>query len=182
MLDIATSAGPATSPSAADQIAATLGRAFVEAIVAGDFDRLEALFAPDLRFRAIIPSGYREASTATGARAIVQDWFGGHRSPGAAQLDRRDGGRPTCAGIPARADGGGRTARRRAACRGGRRRHVDPRRRARLLRLSAIRNGSRWRGRDPRRGHLVRGRPRRRGAGDLRQPPSSTRRVCPARP
>ena len=76
MLDIETSVGPATSPSAADHIAAKLGHAFVEAIVTGDFDRLETLFAPDLRFRAIIPSGYREASTATGARGIVQDWFG----------------------------------------------------------------------------------------------------------
>ena len=76
MLDIAASNDPVPPPSAVDHIATRLGHAFVEAIVAGDFDRLETLFAPDLRFRAIIPDVYVEASTATGAREIVQDWFG----------------------------------------------------------------------------------------------------------
>lgn len=67
---------PAPSPSVIDAVATGLGRSFVDAIVAGDFDRLETLFAPHLRFRAIIPAEYQEASTAAGARALVEDWFG----------------------------------------------------------------------------------------------------------
>lgn len=70
-------AGPVPRPSAVDRITTGLGRAFVDAIVAGDFDRLETLLAPDVRFRAIIPDEYQEASTAAGARALVEDWFGG---------------------------------------------------------------------------------------------------------
>ena len=42
----------------------------------GDFERLENLFAPDVRFRALIPAEYRDASTAAGARALLEDWFG----------------------------------------------------------------------------------------------------------
>ncbi len=69
--------GPVPRPSAVDRITTGLGRAFVEAIVAGDFDRLETLLAPDVRFRALIPDECQEASTATGARALVEDWFSG---------------------------------------------------------------------------------------------------------
>jgi TusA-related sulfurtransferase len=70
-------AGPVPRPSAVDRITTDLGRAFVDAIVAGDFDRLETPLAPDVRFRAIIPDEYQQASTAAGARALVEDWFGG---------------------------------------------------------------------------------------------------------
>lgn len=77
MVDIAPSKDPVPSPSAVDHIAMRLGHAFVEAIVAGDFDRLETLFASDLRFRALIPDEYMEASTASRARALVEDWFSG---------------------------------------------------------------------------------------------------------
>jgi TusA-related sulfurtransferase len=76
MLDIAPPTGQVLPPSAVDRIAMRLGHAFVEAIVAGDFDRLETLFAPDVRFRAIIPHEYQDASTASGAREIVEGWFG----------------------------------------------------------------------------------------------------------
>jgi TusA-related sulfurtransferase len=76
MLDIPAPRDPLPPPSAVDHIATGLGHAFVEAVVAGDFDRLETLFAPDVRFRAIIPGEYVESSTATGAREVVQDWFG----------------------------------------------------------------------------------------------------------
>jgi TusA-related sulfurtransferase len=76
MLDIAPPKDPVPPPSAVAHIATRLGHAFVEAIVHGDFDRLETLFAPELRFRAIIPDEYVKASTAPGAREIVQDWFG----------------------------------------------------------------------------------------------------------
>ena len=77
MLDLAPRSGPVGPPSTVDQVATRLGRAFVDAIVAGDFDRLETLLAPDVRFRAIIPDEYEEAATAAGARAVVEDWFGG---------------------------------------------------------------------------------------------------------
>ena len=71
MLDLA----PPTDlvpPSAVDRVAPPIGRAFVDAIVIGDFDRLETLFAPDVRFRAIIPGEYLEVSTAADARALVR--------------------------------------------------------------------------------------------------------------
>jgi TusA-related sulfurtransferase len=77
MLDLAPPTSLAGPPPAVDHDASGLGRAFVDAIVAGDFDRLEALFTPDVRFRAIIPDEYQEASTAAGARALIEDWFGG---------------------------------------------------------------------------------------------------------
>jgi TusA-related sulfurtransferase/ketosteroid isomerase-like protein len=75
MLDLAAN-DPVPLPSALDRIATRLGLAFVQAIVAGDFDQLETLFAPDMRFRAITPDDYVEASTATGAGEVVRDWFG----------------------------------------------------------------------------------------------------------
>ena len=77
MLDLAFSPETAAATSAVDDVGTGLGWSFVDAIVGGDFDRLETLFAPDVRFRAIIPNGFREASTATGARALVEDWFSG---------------------------------------------------------------------------------------------------------
>jgi TusA-related sulfurtransferase len=77
MLDLAPPTGLVPPRSAVDDVAAALGRVFVDAIVGGDFDRLETLLAPDVRFRAIIPDEYQEASTATGARAFVEDWFSG---------------------------------------------------------------------------------------------------------
>jgi TusA-related sulfurtransferase len=77
MLDLAPPTSLASPPSAVDHVATGLGRAFVDAIVAGDFDRLQTLFAPDVRFRAIIPDEYQEAATAAGARALVEDWFSG---------------------------------------------------------------------------------------------------------
>ncbi len=76
MLDFALPAGIAP-PSTDDDPAMRLGRSFVDTIVVGDFDRLETLFAPDVRFRAIVPRDYQQASTAAGARALVEDWFSG---------------------------------------------------------------------------------------------------------
>ena len=77
MLDLTPHPGVVPRPSTVDQGATGLGRAFVDAIVAGDFDRLENVLAPDVRFRAITPSAYRESMTAAGARALVEAWFGG---------------------------------------------------------------------------------------------------------
>ena len=77
MLDLRPSAGTAGPPSDTDSDAARLGRAFIDALVTCDFDRLESLLAPDVRFRALTPRSFREASTAAGARAIVEGWFSG---------------------------------------------------------------------------------------------------------
>ncbi len=76
MLDLAPPADLVQPPPGVDRTADELGRAFIDAIVAGDFDRLETMLAPDVRFRAIIPDEYQEASTAPDARALVEDWFG----------------------------------------------------------------------------------------------------------
>ncbi len=67
------SGGPSTGGEP-DEI--RVGHAFVDAVVGGDFDRIEALLAPDVRFRALVPRETREASAAAGARAIIEDWFG----------------------------------------------------------------------------------------------------------
>jgi hypothetical protein len=44
----------------------------LEALAAKDFDRLGTLFAPDVRFRALV----REDATAADAAARVRGWFG----------------------------------------------------------------------------------------------------------
>jgi TusA-related sulfurtransferase/ketosteroid isomerase-like protein len=75
MIGLAPPPASGTPPAAVDNLASELGRAFVDAIVDGDFDRLEALMTPDVRFRALTPREHHEAATATGARAIVEDWF-----------------------------------------------------------------------------------------------------------
>ncbi len=90
MLDLAPATGPVPPPSAVDHVATGLGRAFVDAIVAADFDRFQTLLAPDVRFRAIIPDEYQEASTAADARELVEDWFGetDHRELLGSTVDR----------------------------------------------------------------------------------------------
>ena len=74
----------ATGPGPAGQLAGigtnpaaiALGEAFVQAVTGHDFDGLEALLSPDVRFRALTPGAFREASTAAGARGWIEDWFG----------------------------------------------------------------------------------------------------------
>jgi TusA-related sulfurtransferase len=53
-----------------------LGQLFLESLGAQDFERLEALFAPQVRFRALVPSGLREARTARDAAGWLRHWFG----------------------------------------------------------------------------------------------------------
>ena len=48
----------------------------VEALAAKDFERLQTLFAADVRFRALIPKGLREDATAEDAAARMRGWFG----------------------------------------------------------------------------------------------------------
>lgn len=50
--------------------------ALLEALVAGDFERLAGVFAPDVRFRAVLPGEVYEADTPAAAAAAFQDWFG----------------------------------------------------------------------------------------------------------
>ena len=58
----------ATADSLADQwLAAFAGR---------DFERLERLLDPTVRFRALIPRGLREATDPAAAVALIRGWFG----------------------------------------------------------------------------------------------------------
>lgn len=52
-----------------------VGESFIRAVASGDFARIEAYFRPDVRFRALIPPGVREASDASGAAAHLRRWF-----------------------------------------------------------------------------------------------------------
>jgi TusA-related sulfurtransferase len=54
----------------------TVGQSFLESLAAQDFDRLEALFTPRVRFRALVPPGVREGQTAVEATNWLRRWFG----------------------------------------------------------------------------------------------------------
>ena len=60
---------------ASDEVVA-LGRLFLESLVAQDFDRLVKLFAPQVRFRALLPSRIREEQTVEAAVGWLRHWFG----------------------------------------------------------------------------------------------------------
>ncbi|MEX2246227.1 MAG: nuclear transport factor 2 family protein [Dehalococcoidia bacterium] len=51
--------------------------AFVRLLDARDFDGIEALFAPEICFRALTPQGLREASCAKEATGWFRTWFEG---------------------------------------------------------------------------------------------------------
>lgn len=53
----------------------SLGRRWLAAFTVRDFDRLEQLLDPDVRFRALIPRGLREASRAEDAVGFLRAWF-----------------------------------------------------------------------------------------------------------
>jgi tRNA 2-thiouridine synthesizing protein A len=59
-----------------DAVATRLGHAFVNAIVDRDFDAVEALLAPNVRFRALTPRAVREGTTPAEARDWIWAWFG----------------------------------------------------------------------------------------------------------
>jgi hypothetical protein len=50
--------------------------AFVDALAVRDYDAIESTLAPEVRFRALIPPGVREAASRSEARGYVQTWFG----------------------------------------------------------------------------------------------------------
>lgn len=55
----------------------TTGQSFLSAFATRDPDRIQACFAPQARFRALIPPGVCEATDAIGATNHLLDWFGG---------------------------------------------------------------------------------------------------------
>ncbi len=58
------------------QDAIVIGNAYLRALAAQDFDALQALFAPEIRFRAMVPKGERVGQTAQEATGWVRRWFG----------------------------------------------------------------------------------------------------------
>lgn len=54
----------------------TVGQSFLEALAAQDFEPLETLFAPHIRFRALVPSRTCEEKTAEAAIGWLRRWFG----------------------------------------------------------------------------------------------------------
>jgi hypothetical protein len=53
-----------------------LGETFLKALAAQDFDTLQTLFTPQVRFRAMVPSGIREGKSASEAAGWLKRWFG----------------------------------------------------------------------------------------------------------
>jgi TusA-related sulfurtransferase len=51
------------------------GEAFIKALAIRDFDTLEKLFDPDIRFRGLVPKGVREGATAHEATNWLRLWF-----------------------------------------------------------------------------------------------------------
>lgn len=62
--------------SADEKKVIALGQFFMESLAAQDFDQLQALFAPQVHFRALLPSRIREENTAEAAVGWLQRWFG----------------------------------------------------------------------------------------------------------
>jgi hypothetical protein len=53
-----------------------IGTRFVEVLSGRDWNEMEGLFKPSTQFRALVPSGIREASTGVDASEHFQQWFG----------------------------------------------------------------------------------------------------------
>jgi len=60
----------------ADHPAKTLGETFLAALAARDFASLAKLYQPEVRFRAMVPSGERMGHTAGEAVGWLERWFG----------------------------------------------------------------------------------------------------------
>jgi TusA-related sulfurtransferase len=67
-----TTGQPSVESASADD---AVCEAFVEALAARDTDRLRATVAPDVRLRALVPSGYRESVGADAVLGRMQSWF-----------------------------------------------------------------------------------------------------------
>jgi TusA-related sulfurtransferase len=65
-----------TTPGAATaRDAISTGEAFVAALADRDFEKLEACFHPQVRFRALVPPGLRERNGSADAAAQLKAWF-----------------------------------------------------------------------------------------------------------
>ena len=53
-----------------------IGTSFVQALSGRNWNGLEGLFLPSVRFRALIPPGLREASSGVEASGHFRQWFG----------------------------------------------------------------------------------------------------------
>lgn len=53
-----------------------LGKHFLTALANRDFSQIEAMFQPEVRFRALVPSGIRESASAEGVVGWLKRWFG----------------------------------------------------------------------------------------------------------
>jgi len=53
-----------------------VGQAYLEALAVRDFDRIEKLLHPHMRFRGLVPRAVREGTTAEEALSWLRHWFG----------------------------------------------------------------------------------------------------------
>ncbi len=53
-----------------------VGDSFLHALAVQDFDALQAIFLPEVRFRSLVPSGERFGQTAGEATGWLRRWFG----------------------------------------------------------------------------------------------------------
>lgn len=65
----------ATPVTATEKEAVSACEAFVAALADRDFEKLEACLQPQVRFRALVPSGLKERSGSAAAAAQLQAWF-----------------------------------------------------------------------------------------------------------
>lgn len=63
-------------PLRSDPDTVTNASAFIDALLRRDFGQVERTLAPQVRFRALVPSGIREARSADGATTWLRTWFG----------------------------------------------------------------------------------------------------------
>ncbi len=68
---------PARSHAHDPATAEAAGARLIAALRAGAFDDLESVFAPDMKFRALLPTRLRECVGATAAADYFRSWFGG---------------------------------------------------------------------------------------------------------
>ncbi len=55
---------------------ASIGMTFLRALQERDYHGVEACFIPEVRLRALLPSGFREAKGAGEATRLFREWFG----------------------------------------------------------------------------------------------------------
>ena len=54
----------------------SIGQAYLEALAVRDFDRIEKLLHPHIRFRGLVPRAVREGTTAEETLSWLRRWFG----------------------------------------------------------------------------------------------------------